>query len=147
MMQTSSAFGVHALRLTPGADLKGELQRFAEARGLRAGFILSCVGSLARARLRAPGAEAYLTFDEPTEIVSLGGTLSPDGVHLHVSLSRRDGACVGGHLVAGCLVNTTAELVVGEALDLEFGRSPDPDTGFAELDVRPRRPGRGFGGA
>ena len=138
--EAPSALRVHAFRLTPGADLREALQRFAVAQGLRAGFVLSCVGSLSRARLRMPGAEAYLEFDDAMEIVSLGGTLSPDGPHLHISLSRRDGVCVGGHLVSGCLVNTTVELVVGEALALAFARSPDPATGYAELDVRPRSP-------
>src|ERR1700722_12774161 len=74
-----------AFRLTPGTDLKAELTRLTEAHALRAGFILTCVGSLARARLRMPGAasaaEVYRTFDEPMEIVSLTGTLSPDGPH------------------------------------------------------------------
>src|ERR1700742_1180254 len=96
---------VHAFRLTPGTDLKGELERLTEAHALRAGFILSCVGSLSQARLRMPGAigeaEVFRTFVEPMEIVSLAGTLCPDGLHVHISLARRDGACIGGHLVSG----------------------------------------------
>ena len=99
-----------AVRLTPGTDLKAELMRLTEAHALRAGLILTCVGSLARARLRMPGAagapEVYRTFDEPMEIVSLTGTLSPDGLHIHISLSRADGACLGGHLATGCLVRS-----------------------------------------
>jgi predicted DNA-binding protein with PD1-like motif len=133
---------VHAFRLTPGTDLKAELARFTEQEALRAGFILSCVGSLSRARLRMPGGqdqdETFLALDEPMEIVSLVGTLCPDGLHIHISLSRRDGACVGGHLVTGCIVNTTAEVVIGEAQEVEFGRLADPATGYAELSVRPR---------
>ena len=131
-----------AVRLTPGTDLKAELVRLTEARALRAGFILTCVGSLATARLRMPGAagaaEVYRTFDEPMEIVSLTGTLSPDGPHIHISLSRADGACLGGHLATGCLIHTTAEPVIGELLDADFHRLPDPATGYAELSVLPR---------
>ena len=130
---------VHAFRLTPGADLKEALERLTQELRLSAGCILSCVGSLSRARLRMPGAigeeEVFRTYDEPTEILSLTGTLGPDGLHVHISLARRDGACVGGHLVGGCIVNTTAELVIGELPQLEFRRPLDPATGYDELSV------------
>jgi hypothetical protein len=133
---------VHAVRLTPGTDLKEALARLTREHDLRAGCILTCVGSLSRARLRAPGAageeEVFLSFEEPMEIVSLTGTLCPDGLHVHISLSRRDGQCIGGHLVRGCIVNTTAELVVGELEQLEFRRPLDPETGYDELSVQPR---------
>ena len=128
----------HAFRLTPGTDLRAELERLTEA--LRAGCILTCVGSLSRASLRMPGAageaEVIQTFVEPMEILSLSGTLSPDGPHLHISLARRDGSCLGGHLVEGCIVNTTAELVIGELPQAEFRRSLDAATGYAELSIR-----------
>jgi predicted DNA-binding protein with PD1-like motif len=133
---------VHAFRLTPGTDLREELARFTAREGLAAGFILSCVGSLSRARLRMPGApgaaDRFRTYREPMEIVSLVGTLSPDGPHIHISLSRRGGHCIGGHLAHGCIVNTTAEIVIGEATELEFRRLVDPGTGYAELNVRQR---------
>ncbi len=133
---------VHALRLTPGTDLRDALERFTAMQALSAGCILSCAGSLASARLRMPGAigepDAFRTLEEPTEIVSLSGTLGPDGLHVHISLAGRDGACVGGHLVGGCIVHTTAELVIGELTDVEFRRPLDPDTGYDELSVQPR---------
>jgi predicted DNA-binding protein with PD1-like motif len=132
----------HAFRLTPGTDLIEALERLTEAHGLRAGCILTGVGSLSQARLRMPGAtgepERFMSFSEPMEIVSLTGTLSPDGLHVHIALARRDGACVGGHVVSGCIVNTTAEVVIGELVDVEFGRPPDPATGYDELEIRPR---------
>jgi predicted DNA-binding protein with PD1-like motif len=132
----------HAVRLTPGTDLRDALERLAEAQGLRAGCVVTCVGSLSAARLRMPGApgeaEAFKEFAEPMEVLSLAGTLSPDGVHLHIGLSRRDGSVVGGHLVRGCIVHTTAELVLGELPDVDFRRTADPATGYAELSVQPR---------
>jgi len=134
----------HAFRLTPGADLRVELERLTRELPLGAGCILSCVGSLSGARLRMPGAageaETFRSFAEPMEIVSLTGTLGPDGPHVHISLARSDGACIGGHLVLGCLVHTTAELVIGELPDLEFRRLPDAATGYSELTVSPRGP-------
>ena len=133
----------YAFRLTPGTDLQEALERLTREHDLRAACILSCVGSLVRARLRMPGAigeaELFTTFDEPMEIVSLTGTLCPDGLHVHISLSRRDGACIGGHLARGCIVNTTAEVVIGELTEVEFHRPPDPATGYDELTVQPRR--------
>ncbi|HTE79793.1 MAG TPA: PPC domain-containing DNA-binding protein [Reyranella sp.] len=133
----------HAFRLTPGTDLRAELTRLTEEHALRAGCILSCVGSLSHARLRMPGAvgdpEVFTTLVEPMEIVSLTGTLCPEGLHVHISLSRRDGSCIGGHLAQGCVVNTTTELVIGEAPQIEFHRALDSATGYKELNVQPRR--------
>lgn len=133
----------HAFRLAPGTDLRAELERLTHTHAWQAACILSGVGSLTHARLRMAGAagdpEAFATLAEPLEIVSLAGTLGPDGPHVHIALSRADGACIGGHLVAGCIVHTTAELVIGELPDVEFRRSPDPATGYAELSVRPSR--------
>jgi hypothetical protein len=88
----------------------------------------------------AGDAEVVTAFTEPMEIVSLAGTLCGEGLHVHVSLSRRDGSCVGGHLVPGCIVHTTAELVIGELADVEFHRPMDSATGYNELSVQPRRP-------
>lgn len=131
-----------AFRLKPGADLRAALERITDEHTLRASCILSCVGSLSQARLRMPGAsgdaEVFRTFAEPMEIVSLTGTLGPDGLHVHISLALADGACIGGHVVAGCIVNTTAELVIGELTQFEFRRLPDPATGYDELTVLPR---------
>jgi predicted DNA-binding protein with PD1-like motif len=133
----------HAFRLGPGADLRAELERMTGELSLGAGCVLTCVGSLASARLRMPGAagepESFRVFEGPLEIVSLTGTLGPDGPHLHISLAGRDGACVGGHLVRGCSVHTTAELVIGELLEVTFHRAPDAATGYGELTVTPRR--------
>jgi predicted DNA-binding protein with PD1-like motif len=134
---------VHAFRLTPGTDLEEELERLTAEHALRAGCILSCVGSLSRARLRMPGAigeaEVFKTFDEPMEVLSLTGTLCPDGLHVHISLARRDAICVGGHLARGCIVNTTVEMVIGEVLDVVFRRRLDHATGYDELSVEPTR--------
>ncbi len=139
---SDSAVRMRAFRLPPGADLKRELAAFVGAAGLKAAFIATCVGSLARARLRMPSAAAavaeVLTLEGPMEIVSLAGALSPEGLHLHIALTQGDGGCVGGHLLDGCIVHTTAELVLGELTDLEFRRREDLETGYRELSVEPR---------
>ncbi|MDB5481924.1 MAG: DNA-binding protein, partial [Caulobacteraceae bacterium] len=44
-----------------------------------------------------------------------------------------------GHLAHGCVVNTTAELVIGELPQIEFRRPLDSATGYNELSVQPWR--------
>ena len=144
VMMSDSAARMWAFRLAPGADLKRELASLVAEGGLEAAFVAACVGSLAKARLRMPSAAGetagVLSLDEPMEIVSLVGTLSPDGPHLHIAVSLRDGRCVGGHLLEGCLIHTTAELVLGELTDVAFRRPVDAETGYRELTVSAANP-------
>jgi hypothetical protein len=126
----------HALRLRPGQDLRLALEEATRALGLAGGCVLTCVGSLSRARLRRAGSAEVLELAEPLEIVALVGTLSPDGPHLHAALADPTGKVFGGHLLSGCLVHTTAELVLGALEGCAFGRTVDPDTGWRELVVR-----------
>lgn len=130
--------GVHALRLAPGADLRVELEAATRRLGLRAGCIVSCVGSLAPARLRLAGGEHALELPGPLEIVALVGTLSPDGPHLHLAVADAHGAVHGGHLLEGSRVRTTAEIVLGELHGLAFARAHDPATGWRELRIERR---------
>ena len=122
-----------AVRLRPGSDLRGELERAFEAAPERAGFIAASVGSLSRLSLRHAGRDEASVLDGCFELVGLSGTLSLDGPHLHLLASDPDGRVVGGHVLPGCLVRTTAELVVGLARGVRFTRPVDPGTGFAEL--------------
>lgn len=108
----------------------------AEKLDLKAGYVITCVGSLQKAHLRLAGAVAYSTWNTKMEIVSLVGTLFRGGCHLHISLADGQGNMVGGHVVDGCIVYTTAEVIVGEANGLEFYREEDPKTGHRELCVR-----------
>jgi predicted DNA-binding protein with PD1-like motif len=72
------------------------------------------------------------------EILSLSGTLSADGAHLHIAVADSEGAVIGGHLCAGSLVRTTAELVIGLLPEWLFSRELDPATGYAELAIKDR---------
>jgi uncharacterized protein len=126
------------LRLRPGQDPRAELQRFARARGLRAGFVASCAGSLTRAAIRYANQPAASVREGHFEIVSLTGTLARDGMHLHVACSDSTGATFGGHLMDGSRVYTTAEIVVGEQDRMVFAREPDSTYGYRELVPRRR---------
>jgi predicted DNA-binding protein with PD1-like motif len=143
----ASAVKAVAVRLRPGDDLRQRLFAVARAAGVRAGAVVTCVGSLTAARLRFAGRSEPAELAGPFEIVGLVGTLDPAGGHLHVCLSDQDGKTVGGHLLDGCPVFTTAEVVIADVSGLEFDRQPDPATGYRELVVRTRASGEPGGSA
>jgi predicted DNA-binding protein with PD1-like motif len=124
-----------AFRLTPGEDLRAGIEAAFTATGARAGFIAAAVGSLGPAMLRLAGEEAATAIPGPLEIVALSGTLSPDGPHLHLAVSRADGTVAGGHLLHGSIVRTTAEIVIGLLPSLAFTRPLDARTGYNELTI------------
>lgn len=130
---------VLALRLGPGRDLRQQIEAFVKQKHLRAGFIITTVGSLRQATVRLADQPSATQFDGKFEIVSLVGTLGQDGVHLHISLSDSTGKTIGGHLVEGCVIYTTAEIVIGEADGLVFSREKDPETTYQELRIRSSR--------
>jgi predicted DNA-binding protein with PD1-like motif len=112
-----------------------------DAQQEQAGCVISAVGSLSLAQLRLAGATQATAIHGELEILSLSGTLSPDGVHLHIAISGSSGTVIGGHLCAGSLVRTTAELVIGLLPDWQFRRELDPATGYPELRITPQAPG------
>ena len=63
------------------------------------------------------------------------GTLSKDGAHLHVTLGDSEGHTVSGHVVGDLIVQTTAEVILGEASGLQFTRQFDKSTGWNELNI------------
>jgi predicted DNA-binding protein with PD1-like motif len=127
----------HALRLKPGDDLRQQLTAFAQANHIVAGTMITCVGSLTVATLRLANQEEPSVYKGHFEIVSLVGTLSTNGSHLHLAVSDSTGRTIGGHLLDGCRVYTTAEIVLGELPQLDFRRETDATLGYKELVVRP----------
>jgi len=129
-----------AVRLHPGEDLYNRLEEVVRDQRLDAACILTCVGSLRRACLRfADQPEGRLIEDgDPDarfEIVSLTGVMTPSGSHYHISISDRQGMTIGGHLLAGCLIYTTAEIVIGVLHACSLSRQFDPETGYPELVI------------
>jgi predicted DNA-binding protein with PD1-like motif/glutaredoxin len=105
---------MHALplHLAAGSDVHQSLSAFAAEHRLNA-FVLSVVGNLSQAAFQCPGQAGPTVVSGDLEIISLQGTLAPDGVHLHLSLS--DGTCQvwGGHLEPGTHVQKGADLLIG----------------------------------
>ena len=132
-----------ALRLHPGCDVRESLLALAREQSIAAGAIVSAVGSLTQARLRYAGASDATPLAGPWEILNLSGTLGAHGLHVHLAVSDRTGHCVGGHLLPGCVVHTTLELVIADLEGLSFARTFDSQTEYRELEVRPAPPETG----
>lgn len=127
-----------ALRLDPATDLRRALEQLALRPAAPAMAIVTCCGSLSAARLRPAGADGALELAGPLEILALSGTLSRSGVHLHVAVADAEGATYGGHLLHGCVIYTTAEVVLLELPGMRFSRERDAETGWRELAIRRR---------
>lgn len=125
----------HVFRLRRGSDLLKALQEYARTRRIAAGTVVSGVGCVTRARVRDASGVTVRELNEPLEIVSLMGTLSVARTHLHIALAREDLTVLGGHLMEGCIVNTTAEVVLLEMDGVRFGAEWDGETGYDELAI------------
>jgi len=123
-------------RLKPGDDLFDSIQSFVVEKNIEAGCVLSSVGSLTRATLRLANRSAYNEYEGHFEIVSMTGTVSTNGSHIHVAISDGDGVTIGGHLVSGCKIYTTAEIVLAVFEDVVYKRELfQNDSGYEELTV------------
>ena len=134
MQSTHCAY--HAFRLLPGQDLRQQIEAYVRYHAIEAGWIATCVGSLTQAHLRFANQEEGTLVSGHFEIVSLTGTVSVHGVHLHVCISDSSGKTIGGHLLEGSLVYTTAEVVLGESREWVFRREADGSTPWKELQVQ-----------
>jgi len=101
-----------AVHLPAGADVRHSLEQIAQQHN-GTGFVLSVVGNMSQACFACPGRQAPSVLTGELEIITLQGTISPEGVHLHLSFS--DGECQvwGGHLEHGSLVLKGADVLVG----------------------------------
>lgn len=120
------------VRLLPGSDLRAALDSARAEHGWPGAFVLSGIGSLTIARLRLAGRTESTEWTGDLELLTLAGTLTPDGSHLHASISDTAGRVLGGHALPGCLIRTTAEILLAP-LATPLHRRPDSNTGYLEL--------------
>lgn len=120
------------LRLAPGDDLRAALE---SACGGHAAFVVQGIGSLSKVRLRYAGRSDAAELNGDLEILTLAGTVAEQGVHLHISVSDADGRVYGGHLLAGSVVRTTAEVLLALLPGHRFTREHDQATGYPELRI------------
>ncbi len=81
---------------------------------------------------------ARIPLREQVEVLSLAGNvaLAPDGapkVHAHVVVGKRDGSCVGGHLLEA-RVRPTLEVILEESPE-HLRKRHDEETGLALIDL------------
>ena len=125
----------HTFRLLPDQDLARSISDFVYSQRIAAGCILTCAGSLTRAVIRYADKPRATQVDGHFEIVSLVGTVGMAGQHLHISISDGNGKMLGGHLMDGCLVYTTAEIVLASFPGQVFRREYSAESGYDELVV------------
>lgn len=129
---------IYPLRLHPAQDLRQELKAFAIAHHIQAGYILSAIGSFQQVALRFADQPTSTVLAGRYELLSLSGTLSIHGLHLHLAIADTQGHTLGGHLTDGCIIYTTAEILIGASEEFIFLRTFDTQTGFLELEIRQR---------
>lgn len=127
----------YAFRLKPGQDLKASIDSFVQAHQLEAAWVQTGVGSLTEYHIRFANQPNGTKGAGHFEIVSLVGTLSVNGSHIHISIADSTGKTIGGHLLEGNKIYSTAEIVIGSSKDFQFKREEDGTTPWKELQVKP----------
>lgn len=128
------------LRLPPGVDLRGELERLAQADPELCGFIVCGIGSLESPVLRFADQDEGIVLSGPQEVITLSGSVSGDGAHLHLVVANAKGLTLGGHLCHGSRVRTTMEIMLLYPEGWQLGRERDTATGHLELTISPSPP-------
>ena len=133
-----------ALRLGPGADLVSGIISACKENGIKAGGIMSMLGSLTEAKFFAvaadPSSKTGAGFSEkkvvqgPVEFLSGQGIIcDKDGemfIHLHGVMSDVHSNVFGGHIEQGdCTVANTFEAIILEGQDFIFSREVDKVSG------------------
>ena len=126
----------HAIRLKPSTDLKKEIEAYIKEKNIRAGWIATCAGSLTGYHIRFANQPFGSTGGGHFEIVSLAGTVSVNGSHLHISISDSSGKTIGGHLLDSNIIYTTAEIIIQEDDSFVFTREKDGTTPWEELQIK-----------
>ena len=128
-------------RMDPGEDVLETIEAVAKQFGVRSGQ-LTLIGAISKAKLgyfhREAAAYRHFTVDEDVEVVSCMGDISShEGnlvVHAHMIVADEAGKCYGGHLMTGCEVSVTIELVIIET-EIELTRERDDVTGLNLLNI------------
>ncbi len=124
-------------KLEPGEDILNTIMALAAEHKIQSGQV-SFIGAIAKARLgyfdRATSEYQEITIDRDLEVVSGMGNIAvlDDGsvvVHAHLVVADDEGICYGGHLMKGCEVSVTIELLMTQ-FDGSLQRGKDEATGL-----------------
>lgn len=119
----------------PGDDLRSTLETLARRAFPDGAFVVCGIGSLGDVRLRYAGVDEAARHAGDHEILTLSGTVTPQGAHLHMSVASATGEVHGGHVVAGNRVRTTVEVLLVATPGWRLSRAPDEATGHPELTL------------
>jgi uncharacterized protein len=125
----------YTFRLKSVQDLFDSIESVVREKQIEAGCVLSGIGSLRHFTVRLANHDTPTQYEGYFEIVSLAGLVSIHGTHLHISVSDGEGKTIGGHLVSGCKIYTTAEIVLAKFSDVIYKREFAQDSGYDELVV------------
>jgi predicted DNA-binding protein with PD1-like motif len=115
-------------------DVAESIKKAVEESSVKAGALI-LIGALKKAVLGCYKQGEYVNTELKghLEIASCMGNIAHDEkgetiIHAHIVVSNEKGEAFGGHLMKGCLVGPTAELVIIEATDLNLERIFDEKT-------------------
>lgn len=130
------------LRLIRGEDILLSLQEFCKQHSDIGAGTIQGIGAVSKALIGFFDGEKYLenTYTENLELLSLIGNIALEKgttnqiVHIHGVFGRKDGSCIGGHILQGCIVSVTTEIqiVVNEQA---VYREEDPETKLKLLSL------------
>jgi predicted DNA-binding protein with PD1-like motif len=130
-------------RLEPGEDILGTLEILVLEHNIKAGHLI-LIGAVSKAKLgyfdRKSKEYKSFTMDEDLEVTSCMGNIArlDDGtpvIHAHMAVADEEGKTFSGHLMKGCEVSVTIEVVL-TILDGELKRGKDPATGLNLLQLK-----------
>ncbi|MBQ2172865.1 MAG: DNA-binding protein [Bacteroidales bacterium] len=130
----------YVLSIDNHEEIMAALADFCKKKKIKAGDITG-IGAISEATFRFldPATKQYVdkVFEEQMEITNLTGNISSkEGevyLHVHLTCSRRDYTCVGGHLLKA-RINGACELLVTDFGLTSVGRRFDPETGLNLYD-------------
>jgi len=128
-------------RLPEDEDLADGIKKRVEESGIKAGaiFVIGALKHMVTGCLKE-GEYKLITIEGPLEIASCMGNVAVDekgetAIHAHLVASNEKGEAFGGHLMQGCRVGVTAELIILEAAGIKLKRVTNEKTKFRLLQL------------
>ncbi|WP_349687746.1 PPC domain-containing DNA-binding protein [Acidaminococcus sp. DS4831] len=133
---------VVAARLSPGEDILKGIERICSETNINNGLIMSGMGSLSKVAFYTPvklpdkragyGYSNPILMDGPIELLNMTGMICHDIkgnclFHIHFTISNQNGKAFGGHVIEGCKVLLTTDIVIAEINTIEMERKFDED--------------------
>ena len=140
IFSTKTTGRVVVARLEPGEDILKSIEKIIQTQSIISGH-LSLIGAVSKVHLgyfnREENTYRDFAVEEDLEIVSCVGNIAKHEkghiVHAHLVASDANGKCYGGHLMEGCVVSVTIEVVITEFP--KMARTRDAATGLNLLDL------------